>query len=298
MGAPGFATVADDDRISIVSPLPTIYEDAEGATAKSNPLTTDANGMVECWIVGGKYDLSVTVGSTVKLYTDVATVGGEQHRSTIYGGGTGVAHILDTLRAMVAGDVILALRSAGSNKFTVAGDGEIVAGTAGATHALTGSLSATTSMSAGTSVAASTTVTAGTGVTSTTGNVQATAGNFVGKRLVTTQGTAIVSGDFALSAGWGDTATITFGPGGRVHHGQMGVTANGAGIAANPQITFTFPDGAFDESPHYVVCRRERVAPVDAYWRIFSHSTTAVIFEFVGTPVAGSEYSLSYVGIG
>src|SRR6185503_13327532 len=40
----GLGTLNNNDRISIFSPLPTLYADAQGSETKANPLTTDASG--------------------------------------------------------------------------------------------------------------------------------------------------------------------------------------------------------------------------------------------------------------
>src|SRR3990172_6738662 len=133
--------VVDDDRLTIVTALPTVYEDAEGATTKANPLTTDSLGRASCYVLGGKYDAQLSGAAiTTTLLQDQVSVGGETTRSNIYMSGTAVAWVLDTLRAAAAGDTLLDIQSAGSNLFRVMGDGEIIAGAAGATHALTGTL--------------------------------------------------------------------------------------------------------------------------------------------------------------
>lgn len=134
--------VSDDDRITCVT-LPTVYEDALGNTARTNPLTTDANGFASCYVVGGKYDVLITVGGVSILRQDVVAGGGESVLCNIYFTGSATAYKLDTLRAAAAGDKLLDVQTAGASKFSVAGDGEIVAGAAGATHALTGNTAIT-----------------------------------------------------------------------------------------------------------------------------------------------------------
>lgn len=147
VGGPGFASVSDDDRITIVSPLPTLYEDAEAATSKTNALTTDAAGYANCYIVGGKYDILISGGGlTTTLRIDVPAVGGESCISTIF---SGTAWKLDTLRSLAATDKLLDVQTAGVSKFSVAGDGEVVAGAAGATHNLTGTITVSSNASVG-----------------------------------------------------------------------------------------------------------------------------------------------------
>jgi hypothetical protein len=132
--------VIDDDRITCVT-LPTIYEDALGATSTPNPLTTDANGYCSCYAEGGKYDMLITAGANVRLVTDV-TVVGEDNRSNIFNSGTAVAFKFDTLRNLGAADKILQVSRLESNEvFSVGGTGNVaIAGTLDVTGttALTG----------------------------------------------------------------------------------------------------------------------------------------------------------------
>lgn len=305
VGGAGFSDVADDSRLTDTT-LPTIYNDAVGNETKSNPLTTDSAGEAFCWVVGGKYDVLVSGGgATTKLYTDQTAVGGESKRSTIY---SGTAWQLDSLRALAATDeaLVISENSDGADLFKVMGDGEIIAGAAGATHTLTGSLSVSTSIAATTSVAATTaitagtTITAGTGITSTTGNITATAGDVDCRRLVANNGTALAAGDFAISAGWGNTGSLAVTSTAKDQRGGFGVTAGGAGIAADPTVVLTFKDGVFPEIPVGIICKAEisGVAPTTAYWVVTSTTTGTITFTFIGLPVSGSTYSARYVVIG
>lgn len=281
-------TVSDDERLSIVSGLPSLYVDAQSNEAASNPLTTNSRGMAECYVLGGFYDVHVSGGgATTTLYQDVATERSDSDRSNAFTTGSLVVLKHDTLRAMAAGDKLLELANAGTTEFTIAGDGEIVAGTAGATHSLTGSL------------AVSTTLTAGTGVTSTTGDIQATAGILKGRRIHGNLGTALVAGDFSLSAGWGSTASLALNDAGNEFdsRGMVGITANGAGVAANPSVTLTFKDGAFPDKPRIVAMRTNSTAPSTGFW-ISNPTATDVRFDFIGLPVAGSEYGIVWITLG
>jgi len=290
--------MSDDDRVTIVSALPAIAEDAEGATSTSNPLTTDANGYASCFITGGKYDVKISGGGqATRLVQDVAAVGGETNRSTVYMSGSAVAWIWDTLRTAAVGDTLAVLRNAGNDRFKVQGDGEIVSGSAGATHSLTGSLAVSNGAAVTGAVSSTTTVTAGTGVTSTTGNIQATAGDLLGRRLLMSQGTPLVTGDFALNANWGNTATISLiGATAYDTHGRFAVTCNGAGIGADPTVQLTFKDGVFSVAPHSVICHLGTPpAPTTAFWTYGSSTTALIIWRFIGLPVAGSSYQASYI---
>lgn len=84
----GFAdtlVLADDDRITVTrqtpsSDPPTLYNDSQRTEADTiaNPLITDANGEVACWIVQGFYDILVSGGAitTPRLMQDVYITSG------------------------------------------------------------------------------------------------------------------------------------------------------------------------------------------------------------------------------
>lgn len=278
VGAPGFDDLIDDDRLTDIT-LPTVYEDAVGNTSKTNALTTDAAGEAFCWVVGGKYDVLVSGGgATTKLYTDIAAVGGESRTSTIY---SGTAWKLDSVRALAAADLLLDVSTAGVNKFKVMGDGEVVAGAAGATHNLTGTLTTSTT------------------ITATAGNIQATAGDFDGRRLKMDNGTSLVIGDFTLSAGWGTTAIISLSQVSYDTRGVFSISANGAGIASDPTVKLIFKDGTYTVAPVTVIIRSQSTsAPTTAFWTQSVSSATQVIWQFVGLPVSGNTYEASYIVIG
>ncbi len=67
-------------------------------------------------------------------------------------------------------------------------------------------------------------------------------------------GTTLVAGDFALSAGWGTTATVS-AVSGTDQRFRITVTSAGTGQGANPTITFTFQDGTWTNTP-IVLCQR------------------------------------------
>lgn len=48
----------------------TVYTTAAATTPKTNPLTADNAGNVSCYIVPGRYDLVITVGSEVRTVAD------------------------------------------------------------------------------------------------------------------------------------------------------------------------------------------------------------------------------------
>lgn len=71
-GFTGTLAIADDDRLTPVNDLPTLYNDINGAEEKTNPLTTSALGQITAWIQRGHYDYIVSsAGLTTRLYQDV-----------------------------------------------------------------------------------------------------------------------------------------------------------------------------------------------------------------------------------
>jgi hypothetical protein len=255
-------------------------------------------------------------GATTALHVDQLAQGGTSTIINLYPSGTSVGYITDTLRDLAAADTHTALRSAGANIFRVMGDGEIIAGEAGATHALTGNTTVTGTLTSSgaltvqaggaavtgaitgtTTIAATTTVTGGTGVTATTGNLQATAGDLVVRRVRPVQGTALVIGDFVLSAGWGATATLVITNESTDTAGMVTVTTGGAGQAANPTITFTYKDGAYSTIPMMVIQRVTNGALTDQLTVQFTVSTglSSATLTFRGTPAGTESYGFSWI---
>lgn len=107
---------------------------------------------------------------------------------------------------------------------------------------------------------------------------RSTAGRFF------SDGTALVAGDFALSAGWGTTAsvgTIT----GNDQWFQATITSAGTGQGANPTATLTFKDGTWTNAPIAICQRADRTNQAGAHFTWTTTATTLVL-TFGGTPVA------------
>lgn len=104
------------------------------------------------------------------------------------------------------------------------------------------------------------------------------------KRLRATQGTALVAGDFAISAGWGNTASVGSVLGTDAAFSAV-ITSAGTGQAAGPTVTLTFHDGTWTNSP---ICT-PAMGPgnnVLAAWLIQSVSATALVLQ--ATLVSGN----------
>lgn len=107
--------------------------------------------------------------------------------------------------------------------------------------------------------------------------------------------TALAGGDFALSAGWGTTAsvgTIT----GADQAFQFTVTSAGTGQGASPTVTLTFKDGTWGSAPA-LVCSMNGGTGTLAFTPVATTATAAVI-TYNGTPVATSTYIITCTGTG
>jgi len=109
-------------------------------------------------------------------------------------------------------------------------------------------------------------------------------------RVRANRGTALVSGDFALSAGWGNTSSIS-GLSGTDSAFTLTVNSSGTGQAANPTITLTFHDGTWTNTPIVCITRGDGSTPQTGFWITqAATSATQAVLQFVGTPVAGQGY--------
>lgn len=112
------------------------------------------------------------------------------------------------------------------------------------------------------------------------------------KRFDAKQNTSHVIGDYALSGGFGTTASVALTAGTNDMRGQITVTSAGTGQGANPTITLTFKDGTFTVAPFAVVARNggsQRTVTVDV-----TTTATTMIITFLGTPVAAETYLISF----
>lgn len=134
-------------------------------------------------------------------------------------------------------------------------------------------------------------------------NTEAPALSFGGVQLQRVSGTRYsgtgvphVAGDYVLSGGWGNTATVS-ALAAKDTGGRVTITASGTGQAANPTVTLTFKEGTWTNIPAIAAGRGDIVAPT-GYWALTTPSATAPVFTFVGTPVAASVYILDFTVMG
>jgi len=321
VGGPGF-TASNNDRIS-PQIGPPIFADANADEALGLTIMTNADGYASCWTYANTYDV-VRVGGTSPLGTaqthvwfDIVVgngsglrqintfvsatsitdqaflqrVGVAGHKFIVYtvpGPQTDVWYVgLKTATsAIVPGHNVAGALTIDSGGLTVtAGASTVQALTTQALTSTTGAFSGLLSPQAGVTV---------------TGGDVTVAGNFVNaKRLASTSGTAVVAGDFALGAGWGTTATVSFiSPGSTDTRGQIRITSSGTGQAAQPSIIFTFKDGTYSTSPFMVATSGTNFTDLTDknYWYVAAAPTTAT-FIFGGTPVAARVYELNWVTI-
>jgi hypothetical protein len=116
-------------------------------------------------------------------------------------------------------------------------------------------------------------------------------------RIGAGQGKALVAGDFALSAGFGTTASIAVAAGSTASRGEATITSSGTGQGANPTCTLTFPDGAFPAAPFAVVSRAggsQRTVPME----VTTRNAGSLVLSLLGTPVAAETYKFTWGVIG
>jgi hypothetical protein len=118
-------------------------------------------------------------------------------------------------------------------------------------------------------------------------------------------GTALVAGDFALSAGWGSTASVSAITGTDSRF-LIEVTSAGTGQAVNPTITLTYADGAWPSAPFPQITDNGSVDIVGAYiapvFELTTRTTTQAVWTLrssgagaLYTPVAGDIFKMVVV---
>lgn len=110
----------------------------------------------------------------------------------------------------------------------------------------------------------------------------------VAQRFQPTLGTTLVAGDFVLSGGWGNTATIGTITG-NDQRWQATVTSSGTGQGANPTIALTYKDGTWTTAPISVVVRNGGTG-VGCTGFTVSSTATVQTSTCTGTPSASETY--------
>lgn len=208
------------------------------------------------------------------------------------------------LEAIVAGQttakktfgdgIMLAIRRVFSGTYRVL---KLEVGAAGAsTVAANGEIYASGNISTPANVSATGTVTGNTKVASG-GNVEALSGYVKGKRLSAPGGTALVAGDIAPGANWGDTAAVSI-VSADDSGGTFRVTCGGAGIAPNPSLIISFKDGTWTTAP-FAMAVLEGCSVVTDFGAVGVGSlATTLTLQYKGTPVNTRFYDFRFVCIG
>ena len=113
------------------------------------------------------------------------------------------------------------------------------------------------------------------------------------QRSVDTLSTNHVAGDYALSGGFGTTASVavTLGNDSRA---VIVITSAGTGQGASPTCTLTFKDGAFPVAPVVLAQMGAGSQPTIPIRCV--PTTTAVVMTFQGmTPVAAETYTVNII---
>jgi len=107
-------------------------------------------------------------------------------------------------------------------------------------------------------------------------------------------GAAVQQGHITMSAGLGATAAAVITSGSTFKRGQFTVTPNGAGLAANPTVTLTFPQGLYDEKPWATVWRNGGTGALPFTVTESPVAPFSLIVTLVGVPTAGQTYIFRY----
>ena len=111
------------------------------------------------------------------------------------------------------------------------------------------------------------------------------------KRVRANQGTALVAGDFALSAGWGSTASVGSLRGTDQFH-ELVITSAGTGQGASPTLTLTYKDGTWTTAPVVRVNRQDFASQATVTFTVTTQSATQYVLTFNGTPVAAETFRI------
>lgn len=205
-GILGLGSLTNNDRISVSSPLPTLYADAQQAETKTNPLTTDANGYCYAWAPVLPYDLKISAtGYGTTLETDVMAEGQEYVGSNLFQGAAATAFRRGTTRTLTSGRITTFENPLGTIKAEVDYDGSAVfAGNLSVTgtSALTGNVTVTGNETVGGTL----------GVTGATTTAAITAGGLITANAGITSAAPFTysgaAGSFSLTAGSIETADL------------------------------------------------------------------------------------------
>ena len=102
-------------------------------------------------------------------------------------------------------------------------------------------------------------------------------------------GTPLVAGDFALSGGWGSTASVG-SLRGNDQFFEFVVTSAGTGQGASPTVTFTPHDGTWTTVPVWICGRQEFTSQPTVPFAVTTEAANSLVLTFGGTPVSAEAY--------
>lgn len=121
-------------------------------------------------------------------------------------------------------------------------------------------------------------------------------------RVFSTISTPVAASDFALSAGWGNTATKNVSTLSKDSCGELAILCQGSGIAANPDVTLTFKDGTWNEIPFVQVTPSTNASVTNGSWVVGNVTATTVVFRWFSPtstlPTSGQTYTFQYMCMG
>ena len=106
-------------------------------------------------------------------------------------------------------------------------------------------------------------------------------------------GTAHVAGDWIASSGFGSTAAVTFTGIANDSRGHVIVTCGGTGQGANPTLTLTFKDGAWETAPIMLTDRVGATQPTIRMQAVCT--TTTAVLTFRGTASGSEVYEFTFL---
>lgn len=221
-------SVTDDQRLSVVNALPSLFRDANGDEAETNPFQTDSTGTAEAWAAIEPYDILVsgTGVATAYLLKDYIPSGHERIISNVLGTGTARAFILNTTRALTSGDIIWVVQEDDVDRVYIEQDGTLVVVAGGAN--ITGNTSVTGTLTSSGALTVSSGGAAVTGNSTVTGTLTTSS-----TMTVTAGGEVISAGGLQVSGTHNGADTLTVNTGHvQVAASTGNLTVQGAGLGA------------------------------------------------------------------
>jgi hypothetical protein len=112
------------------------------------------------------------------------------------------------------------------------------------------------------------------------------------RRFKAGNGTPLVAGDFALSGGWGTTASVG-SVRGTDQFFEFVVTSTGTGQGASPTITYTPKDGTWTTAPVWICQRQDFGSQATVTFTHTTQTATSLVLTFNGTPSAAETFKVA-----